>query len=76
MLMESSIVTKHLIPFYLIPDKKETHHYDFPIKISFFFENVNCHEIFISNQILLKLECAIDEHLYFPFVGTKHKGEW
>ena len=55
-----------------IPDKKETHHYDFPIKISFYFENVNCHEIFISDQILLKLKCDIDEHLYFPFVGTKH----
>ena len=48
------------------------HHYDCPIKISLYFENVNCHEIFISDQILLKLECDIDEHLYFPCVGTKH----
>ena len=55
-----------------IPDKKETHRYDFPIKISFKYENVNCHEIFISDQILLKLECDVNEYLYFPCVGTKH----
>ena len=45
--------------------KKETHHYDLN-------ENVNCHEIFISDQILLKLKCDVDEHLYFSCVGTKH----
>ena len=27
---------------------------------------------FISDQILLKLECDLDEYLYFPCVGTKH----
>ena len=64
-------------PFLIIPDKKkkETHHYDFPIKVSFLYENVNCHEIFISDQILLKLECDVDECLYFPCVGTKHQGK-
>ena len=65
----------------IYPTKKETHHYDFPIKISFLYENVNCHEIFISDQILLKLECDVDECLYFPCVSTKHtkakgKGVW
>ena len=35
-------------------------------------ENVNCHEIFISDQILLKLECDIDEYMYIPCIGTKH----
>ena len=54
----------------IYPLKKEAHHYDFPIKISFEYENVNCHEIFISNQILLKLECELDEYLYFPCVDT------
>ena len=44
----------------------------FPIKVSFKYENVNWHEIFISDQILLKLKCDVDEYLYFPFVGTKH----
>ena len=47
-------------------------HYDFPIKISFLYENVNCHEIFISDQILLKLLCDVDEYLYFHCVDTKH----
>ena len=62
-----------------IPNKKETHHYDFPIKTSFSYENVNCHEIFISEQILLKLECEVDEYLYFPCVCTKNikaNGKW
>ena len=51
----------------------------FPIKISFWYENVNCHEIFISDQILRKLKCDVDEYLYFHCVGTKHinaKGKW
>ena len=56
----------------LYPTKKETHHYDFPIKISLKYENVNCHEIFIYDQILLKLKCDVDEYLYIPFVSTKH----
>ena len=56
----------------IYPTKKETHHYDFPIQISFKYENVNCHEIFISDQILLKLECDVNEYRYFPCVGTKH----
>ena len=59
-----------ITPLDNIPDKKETHNYDFPIKTSFQYENVNCHEIFISFQILLKLECDVDEYLYFPCVGT------
>ena len=58
--------------WYIYPTKKETHHYDFPIKFSFLYENVNCHEIFISDQILLKLKCGVDEHLYLPCVGMKH----
>ena len=56
----------------IIPNKKETHHYDFPIKISFLYENVNCHETFISDQILLKLNCDVSEYLFFPYVGTEH----
>ena len=60
------------IYYILYPTKKETHHYDFPIKISFIYENVNCQEIFISDQILLKLEYDVDEYLYYPCVGTKH----
>ena len=27
--------------------------------------------MFISDQILLKLECDVDEYLYLPFVSTK-----
>ena len=54
----------------IYPTKKR--HYDFPIKFSFQYENVNCHEIFISNQILLKLKCDVDEYLFFPCVGIKH----
>ena len=56
----------------IYPTKKETHHYDFPIKISFLYKNISCHEIFISGQILLKLECNVDEYLCFSWVGTKH----
>ena len=33
---------------------------------------MNCHEIFISDQTLLKLKCDIDEYLYVLCVGTKH----
>ena len=54
------------------PTKKETHHYDFPIKFSFWYENVNCHDLLISDQILLKLECGVDEYLYLPCIETKH----
>ena len=32
---------------------------------------MNCHKIFISDQILLQLECDVDEYLYFAGVGTK-----
>ena len=28
--------------------------------------------MFISDLILLKLKCDVDEYLYFPYVGTKH----
>ena len=52
--------------------KKETHHYDFSIKISFSYENVNCHETLFSDQILLKLKCDIRDYLFYPCVGTKH----
>ena len=55
----------------IYPTKKETHHYDFPIKTSFLYENVNCHEIFISEQIVLKIERDVDEYLYFPCVCKK-----
>ena len=55
----------------IYPTKKETHHYDFRIKFPFWYENVRCHEIFISDQILLKLEYDVDECLYLPYVGTK-----
>ena len=54
--------------------KNETHHYDFPmIDISFKYENIYCHELFISNHILLKLKYDVDAYLYIPCVGTKHK---
>ena len=33
---------------------------------------MNCHEIFISDQILPKLEVDVDEYLYSPYIGTKH----
>ena len=48
------------------------HHYDFPIKISFKYENVNFHEIFISDQILLKLKFDVDEYRYFPCVKAQN----
>ena len=44
----------------------------FPLRSPIKLENVNCHEIVISDQILLKLKCDVDEYLHFPFVGTKH----
>ena len=65
-------ITRSCCGFHIYPTKKETHHYDFPIKISFNYENVNCHEIFISDQILLKLEFDVDEYLTFPCAGTKY----
>ena len=56
-----------------IPGKKETHHYDFPIKFFFKHENVDCHEILIiSGQILLKLKCGVDEYRYLPCLRTNH----
>ena len=54
-----------------IPDKKR--------KFSFQCENVTCHEILISDDIFLKLECGVDEYLYLPFEGTNHikaNGKW
>ena len=56
----------------IYPTKKETHHYNFPVYISFLYENVYCHKIFISDRNLLKLEYDVDEYLYLPFVVTKH----
>ena len=44
----------------------------FPLRSPFNNKNVNCNEIFISDQILLKLECGIAEYLFFPCVDTKH----
>ena len=38
----------------------------FPIKFSFRYENVSCLEIFITNQILLKRVCDVDEYQYLP----------
>ena len=56
--------------------KKETHHYNFPFKTSFSYENVSCHEIFISEQIVLKIKCDVDEYLFFPVYAQKYQGEW
>ena len=42
------------LPLQIYPTKKETHHYDFLIIFSFKHENVNCHEILVSGQILQK----------------------
>ena len=39
----------------------------FPLRSPF-----NYHEISIPDQILLKLECDVDEYLCLPCVGTKH----
>ena len=33
--------------------------------------NANCHNIFISDQILVKLECGVDEYLCLQCVETK-----
>ena len=44
----------------------------FPFISPFNTKIENCHDIFISDQNLLKLECDKDVHLYFPRVGTKH----
>ena len=49
--------------------KKKRNTMIFPIKLSFLYENVNCHKIFISDQILLRLKCGVDEYLYLPWVG-------
>ena len=62
----------HSLNWQIYPTKKETHHSDFPIKISFKYENVNCHKIFISDKILLKLKCDVDEYQFLHRVGTKH----
>ena len=64
--------TLHLNCLLLNQTKQETHHYDFSIKFFFKYENVNCHEILISDQILLKLECGVGEYLNLPCVETKH----
>ena len=55
----------------LIQDIKKRTTTIFPLDL-LLKQNVNSHEIFISDQILLKLECDIDEFLYLLFVGTKH----
>ena len=40
-------------------------------------ENVSCHEIFISDQIILKLESDVDEYVSAPSLcrHTTHQGE-
>ena len=43
----------------------------FPFRSPFETKFVNCHKIFISDQILLKLKCDVDEYLYLPCTGTK-----
>ena len=55
----------------IYPTKKETHHYDFPIKFSFNYGNVTRHEILISDHVFLKLEYGVDEYLYLPCEGTQ-----
>ena len=44
----------------------------FPLRSPYNAKIVNCHEILISDQILLKLECDVNEYLYLSFVSTKH----
>ena len=51
----------------------------FPLKIVNECENATCHEILVSDDILLKFECGVDEYLYLPCIGTKHikaNGKW
>ena len=36
------------------------------------FSPANCPDILISDQILLKLECGVDEYLCLPGIGIKH----
>ena len=56
----------------IIPDKKkETHHYDFPVKFTFNYENANCHKILNFDLISLKLKRGVDENLCFPHAGTE-----
>ena len=60
----------NFIESYTRPLKKRTTTI-FPFRSPFKTKNVNCHEILLSDQILLKLECDVDEYLYLPCVGTK-----
>ena len=61
---------KHLSRSILYQTKKRNAPHHFPVKLSFEYKNVNCHEILISDQIILILECGIDEYLYLPCVRT------
>ena len=54
-----------------IPDKKRNAPLRFSHLDLLLNENVYCHVIFVSGQILLKLKCGVDEHLYLPCVCTK-----
>ena len=53
---------------FILPDKKETQQSDFPVK----FENANYHKILISDQIILNLECGVDEYQCLSCAGTIH----
>ena len=53
------------------PTEEETHHSYFPVEFALKCENANYHNILIFDQILLKLECVLDEYLCFPHSKTK-----
>ena len=65
------LISKTLKGTYTRQKKKHTTTIS-PLRSPFNTKNVNCHEIFISDRILLKLECDLDKYLYFPYAGTKH----
>ena len=44
----------------------------FPLRSPFNTKMLTAMKHFISDQILLKLKCDVDEYLFFPCVGTKH----
>ena len=44
-----------------IPDKKANAPQQFSRYVLLLIQNFNCHEKLISDQILLKLECGVDE---------------
>ena len=70
-LYEKTCLRYAQILFIIHPTKNKRTTTIFPLR-SPFSTKCYCHEIFISDQSLLKLECNVDEYLYFPCVGTKH----